>query len=423
VRALKSAALVVAAQASKILVGLVLIKLAAIYIGVEGFGKLGHLMSFVTMLTVLAGGGIVNGIIKYTAEYKKNIWNILRFISTASLYSLIFSLIIFFILLLFASDIAALLFSDPGFDWVVRLVGVTQVCIAFSNLVTGVANGYKNTKVYAIIQIIGNGLSILVIWALIRSFGIHGAAFSIAIGTSFMALPAFVFFYRSKFWKKVKLIKRSEILHFKGLFGFTLMLLVSALTFPATEIFIREMIIVDSGFSDAGLWQALIKLSSVYIGFFGLFLAYYFIPTVSPMQGSAAIRRLTFKYLSVVVLFFVLGAVLFVLFADTFLPLLLSAEFIALEPLLTYQFVGDLFKIASFVIGFVFVAKAATKIYIAAELFQNILFASLAYVFYKEGFDLVSIMHAYILTYMLYFLLSLIALFVFVRKGRLVNEL
>lgn len=414
-KAVASVAFVAVAQVSKILLGLVLIKLIAVYVGVDGLGKLGNLMSLMTMLMVLAGGGIVNGIIKYTAQYQNQQKNLLMFVSSASAYSMFFSTVIFVILLFFAGKIAGVVFTSEGYTWVIYVAAVAQFAFAFSNLVTGVANGHKNTKVYASIQIIGNAITILIVWFAIRYFGEAGAAVSIAIGSALMALPAFIVFYRSSFWKKVRLKKYFKANEARNLSGFTLMLIVSAIAFPAMEFFIRGMIIENSGYSDAGLWQALIKLSSVYVGFFGLFLAYYFIPTVSPLTDARTIKILTFKYMAVVVLIFMIGATLLVSLAGVFLPLLLSKEFLALKPFLIYQLVGDLFKIAAFVIGFVFVAKASVKIYIAAEIFQSLTFIGLAYIFYQDGFELISIMYAYILTYMMYFIVSLI---VFLAKAR-----
>lgn len=417
----KSATLIVAAQISKILVGLVLIKLSAVYVGIEGFGRLGNLMSFVTILTMLAGGGIVNGLIKYTSEYRKNVREVLDFVAASSIYSLYISVIIFLALNLFAQDIAQMLFSVEGFDWVIRLLSVTQICIAFSNLVTGVANGYKNTKVFATVQVVGNIASMIVIWLLISTFGLMGAAFSVAMSYALMVVPAFFFFYRSRFWGRVRLVAKVQGPHFKRLFGFTLMLLVSASTFPVTEIFIRGMIIENSGFIDAGLWQALIKLSSVYIGFFGLFLAYYFIPTISPLRNVAEIRNITCKYFFIVASVFSVGSLLLVVTSNIVLPLLLSDEFVVLAPLLKYQLIGDFFKILAFVIGFVFVAKAKVKVYILAELFQNGLFAVLAFIFYADSYDLVSIMNAYMVAYVVYFLVSLLVFSYFLQKDRLIN--
>jgi len=55
--ALKSAALTVLSQVSKIAVGFILIKLIAVYLGASGMGLLGNFMSLVAILSLMAGGG------------------------------------------------------------------------------------------------------------------------------------------------------------------------------------------------------------------------------------------------------------------------------------------------------------------------------------------------------------------------------
>ena len=87
--ALQSAALTVASQTSKIAVGFILIKLIAVYLGAGGMGLLGNFMSLVAMLSLMAGGGISNGVIKYVAEYKKQPRRLAEFIGSAKLYSLL----------------------------------------------------------------------------------------------------------------------------------------------------------------------------------------------------------------------------------------------------------------------------------------------------------------------------------------------
>jgi O-antigen/teichoic acid export membrane protein len=93
-RALISAALTTLAQISKIGVGFAFIKLVAVYLGAEGMGQLGHFMSAVTMLSLLAGGGIVNGLIKYVAQYKKLPKELLKTIAVSKAYSLTFCVVV-----------------------------------------------------------------------------------------------------------------------------------------------------------------------------------------------------------------------------------------------------------------------------------------------------------------------------------------
>lgn len=53
----------------KIGVGLLVVKLLAVAFGPSGVGQAGNFRQLITVLGVLSGAGIFNGITKYVAEY------------------------------------------------------------------------------------------------------------------------------------------------------------------------------------------------------------------------------------------------------------------------------------------------------------------------------------------------------------------
>ena len=78
---------------------------------------------------------------------------------------------------------------------------------------------------------------------------------------------------------------------------------------------------------------------------------------------------------------------------------------------------GDFFKIGAYVIGFVAVAKAAVRLYIIAEIFQNAIFIALSYVLTNGSLFLSGIMRAYSYTYAIYFILAIIAFLFYLKKA------
>ena len=60
-----------AAVATRLVVGLALNKVLAVYIGPAGFGVIGQFQSLVAMLGALAGGAFGNGVTKLTAERRR----------------------------------------------------------------------------------------------------------------------------------------------------------------------------------------------------------------------------------------------------------------------------------------------------------------------------------------------------------------
>lgn len=194
------------------------------------------------------------------------------------------------------------------------------------------------------------------------------------------------------------------------------MLVFSTISFPLVEILIRQMLIRQVGFHDAGIWQASIRLSAAYLGFFTVFLGFYFMPRVSQQADKRVLSTLVLRYLIFVQAAFLLGALTLYLGRGFFISLLFSEDFSTLNNLIVYQLVGDFFKISSYVFGFVAVAKAATKLYIASEIIQGGVFLGLASLMSFTAHGVESVMQAYMLTYMLYFFVSAGSVIFYLRR-------
>ncbi|KMM81062.1 O-antigen translocase [Pseudomonas deceptionensis] len=406
-KVLNGAILTSCAHLSRIVMGLVLIKIIAFYLGAEGMGQIGQFMSMATMVYMVAGGGITNAVIKYVAEYASRPKQLLRFLSTATTYSVVFSCALLCVGVIFSKVIAVAVFKNSGMYWIIIALAFAQLLFAFVNLVVGVSNGLMQTAVYSKIQIIGSALALPLIWVLIVQFGLAGAALSVLVVYAITCIPAFYFYVNSTFFGKVKL-RKLEMFEFKRISAFTVMMLTSALTFPVVEMMIRHVLIESSGYAAAGIWQGAVKLSSAYLGFFTVFLAYYFMPAISRLDNKGEIGRITIKFLISMMLLFSIGASVFYVGRDFLIPLILASSFDALGDVIVYQLLGDLFRVSSYVIGFVAVAKAATKIYIAAELLQNGLFLLSAMLMLHLYGDIRAVMVSYAVTYIIYFIVSAI---------------
>lgn len=414
-KTIRSALLISSSHLAKILVGFLLLKLIALYLGAEGLGVLGHFMSAVTIVTLLAGGGVVNGVVKFVAEYRCQPRKMLFFISAAAFYSFAFCVAALVLGVVFSKAISIFLFGSDDFYWVVMILAVAQLGFAFINLVTGVCNGLGDTKSFAIIQVIGSLLALPLAWFLIVHYGVAGAAIAI-VAVFFMGIfPALYLFFNSSFIGRITftVVTRADL---KKLSAFTVMLVASALTFPLVEMAVREFLIRNSGYVEAGLWQASIKLSAAYLGFFGVFLAYYFVPLISPVIDKKVIGQHVRRFMLLVMLIFLIGASVLYAGRVFFIPLLLSSDFLALESLIVYQLVGDFFKISAYVVGFVAVAKAATKLYVAAEIAQCVLFMLFGILFFQYYSGAKAVMIGYAFSCFSYFLISLVSFFFYARR-------
>ncbi|QXH52899.1 O-antigen translocase [Pseudomonas fakonensis] len=414
---LQSAALTALAHLSRIAVGFLLIKVVAQSLGPEGLGALGNFMSLATLVYMVAGGGITNGVIKLTSEYNAQAHRLIRMLSTAFSYSLVCCLVIGAGGVFFSEPLAKFVFADGDKWWLVVVLALAQFCYAYVNIVVGVGNGLLHTYVYSSIQIVGSLLAALFTVWLVRGYGFNGASLAVVAIYLMPVFPALYFHLKSNIARRIKWVRltSSEI---RRLAKFSGMVLVSAASFPVVEVVVRSALISASGYEQAGLWQGLVKLSSAYLGFFTVFLSYYFMPLVSREHNKYVIGKLTAWMLLVVMLLFVFGALVLYGWRDFFIPLLLSPDFSAATNYLGYQVVGDGFRVAAYVLGFVAVAKASLRLYVAAEILQNGLFVSMVYGMGRKGADVSVVTQAYAWTYVLYFCVAVVVFAVYLRRQR-----
>lgn len=395
------------AQAIRMIGGLIVIKVIAIYLGPEGFGRLGHFMSLIAILAVLAGGGVLNGIVKYVAEYKNLPEKLHPFLSNALAYSLIFSTLLFIGILFSAKQISLILFNNAEFTELIVFLGVIQFLYGMVTFCNGTINGLRETTKFAKIIIIGTLIGLPTSYCLIVAYGFNGAVIGLAAINACLLLPAVLELYKLGLFKEIKfsLNKQDTI----KLSKFSVMQMFSLATLPLAEMYIRSLIIHDAGWHEAGLWQSLMRLSSVYVGFFTTFLAAYYMPTLSGIFDKNQIFKYVAKYVVAIGGVFILIAVVVYIFREFVFTLIFSKEFIIPAEYVRFQLIGDLFKIMSYVIGFLIVAKAKTKLYIMGELAQTALYLGVATWLIKAG-DVSKVFPAYAISNFMYFSICLLGL-------------
>lgn len=403
-----------AAHGLRMIVNLVIVKMIAVFLGPAAMGVLGHFMSLSTMVSVFAGGGIGNGMAKYVAEYRSNPRRMLRFVGASISYGLCFSVLVLLVSVIAARPLAQTLFGDLTYSWLLPSLGVAHLFCFIGTAVISIVNGQLRSDLFAVITITGYVGSLPIVYLLIAYFGMEGAALALLLSISCTGLSALWLVARSRLTRLVRLtIGRTDALN---LARFSMMLLASATLFPLAEIVIRTRITDFLGLEAAGLWQATSRLSGAYLGFFTVFLATNFMPRLSNMDDRNSIVLLIRRYLVLMGIAFSIFGCLLYLMRDFVIRILFSEAFDGMSELFGWQLLGDFFRLSAYVVGFLGVAKAALKLYIAAEFVQSGLYVALSSVVLSQGGDLPGVLQAYALTYFIYFCISVTGLLIYSRR-------
>ena len=389
------------ATAARLLAGLVVIKLVAWFAGPAGVGKLGQFMSLMSLLAVLAGGGISAGIVKYVAEYRDDKEKLSRLLAAALWYALCASCLMGCAALLFSRQIAVWLLGDQGYENLIRVLAVAQLAIALFNYILAVINGFMDVRRLAFIQVWGSAFSIVLVLWLSRWLHLYGALLALVLGQVLCLAVGLPAWWRSPYFQRSMLRMHFDREMTLRLAAFSVMTLSSALLPPLINIAVRDHLALQFGWTQVGYWQAVSKVSDAYLLFLTTAINIYYLPKLASTHARAALvleLRHAYRYLLPAVV--ALAAVVYVL-RGWVTRLLFSADFMSANALYGPQLLGDVIKIASFILSYVMLAKAMTRLFVISECVFAASYLLLVYVF-TAHFGLVGAMYAFTFNYLIY---------------------
>jgi len=380
--------------------GFIVIKVVAVKIGPEGIAFVGQFQNTTAILTLLATGAITMGVIKYLAQHKTEPLKVQKIIHSAFLISFFCSLIISVIVLSSSHYLSRAAFKTTEYWLVYFLFGLFVMLISFNTLFLAILNGLKEIKKYTLVNISASliGVSFTLLGAFY--FGLIGVLISsTASGIVVFVMNVFIFKKLGISWKPRISNWDKEV--FKMLLAFSVMALVSGFIAPAIQILIRDKMILRFSATEAGYWQAVTKISDYYLGFITSVLAVYYMPRLSEIQDRHELKTEIKNGYKIILPIVGLVAFAIWLFKDLIIHLLFTPQFLPMRPLFAFQLMGDFFKIGSWLLAYLMIAKAMTKTFIITEIFFSLSYVVLSYIFLNK-FGIIGATYSFCINYAIY---------------------
>ncbi|VTT27781.1 WzxE protein [Klebsiella pneumoniae] len=354
----------------KIAAGLLVVKMLAVTYGPAGVGQAGNFRQLITVLGVLAGAGIFNGVTKYVAQTQQQPAELRVVLGTASAMVLGFSLLLAAVFLLFAAPISRALFGHEQYQQVIRIVAFLQMGIAWANLALAIMKGFRDAAGNALALIVGSAIGVAAWFVCYWLGGYSGALVGLAMVPALVVVPAVWLLARRGHLPMRYLLPQWRPEYVRSLGKFTLMALITAVTLPVAWMMMRNLLAQHAGWEQVGLWQGVSSISDAYLQFITASFSVYLLPTLARLQTKAEISREILKSLR-----FVLPAVAAVSFSvwllrDFAIWLLFSSQFTGMRDLFVWQLIGDVLKVGCYVFGYLVIAKASLRFYILTEVSQ-----------------------------------------------------
>ena len=274
----------------KMAMGFVIAKVVAIYTGPTGMAMLGQVQSMVGSLNGVINAPVGSGIVRYTAEKKeKGFEACAPWWRAAVQWVLIISAIMIPSGLLLAGHIANWLFQDKALAWVVMATVCVLPLSAIGTLCNSVINGQQLYRRYVGLGMLSAIISGCVMLTMIVMANIQGALLASAVQAALIGLVMLVANLRQPWFRLQYWWGRTDPKARKAIGGYMLMAITTALTVPISLILVRTILIEHVGWEAAGHWQAVWKISEVYLGVITMALGTYYLPRLSSLVGVDAI--------------------------------------------------------------------------------------------------------------------------------------
>lgn len=397
----------------KVISSFIINKIISLYIGPSGLALIGNLQNLISSLLVLSNGAITDGIIKYTAEYQ-TIEQKQKIFSTSIMISLICSLITSILLFTFSIDLSELILKDAQYSSVFVVFGITVFFFALNTILMSILNGQKEIKKYVLVNIVSSIFSLFFTSFLIIQLNLIGALYALVVNQSIIFFVTLGFVIKSS-WFKLDYFKHGvDKESLTKLSKYSLMAITSALTISVSHLIVRNYIGENLSWDEAGYWQGIWYISTMYLMVVTTSLSVYYLPKLSAITNNIELKKEIISGYKIIMPIVIVLALGIYIFRELVVHIAFTDKFIPMIELFKWQLIGDVIKIASWLLGYIMTAKAITKIFIITEILFSASFVILSILFI-DSFGLVGVTYAFSLNYFIYLI---VMIFIFSRRFR-----
>ena len=391
----------------RMLTGLISVKVVAVLIGPSGIALLGQLNNFASIVMILASGGINTGITKYIAEFKNDDFEVKKLLSSALKITIYCSLACGLLLVLLSGYLSEKIMLSAGYSYVFVIFGLTIILYALNNLIASILNGYKEFKLFVLVSIVGSIGGLIFTLLFVYFLGLKGALIS---AVTFQSVMFFIslFMIRNLAWVQKDYFKyKLDTISRNKYFKYSLMTLVTAATAPVAQLLLRGHVIANISTIEAGWWEAMNRISNMYLLVITTSFSVYYLPRLSELKENYEIKAEIFKAYKIIVPTLIVSFTILYFARFITIRILFSAEFLKMEKLFVWQLLGDFFKICSWLLAYLMIAKTMTKTFIFTEIFATVFYLLVAYILMNYT-GVIGITQAYAINYFIYFILMVV---------------
>lgn len=367
--------IVAAMMIIKSLAGLAALKVQASQLLPASFATLSQFMTVAGLVTNVSSAAITTGMTVLLARTLSAAATV-QLIRTGQVFAIGLSCLISFVcvmLFFFGTDLISI---SPLPRYLFLILAAAPWLITQSSIVQARLTSSFHLNLISKLSNVSAIATALLIIALTFAFGLTGSAIAVAIGPMLAASILLLFSADKRLADGVPPADGHPARHIWELLRFSAVMLVAIAAVPMSQLIVRESMMSVGAIEQAGFWSSAVRLSDVYMQFFGLLLMSYVLPKISARTAPVETKRMFVKYLGYLSLVGAVALAMVYVLREQIVVLALAPEFRPTIGLMPSQLTGDFFRI---VLSFFFWFAYGQNLRVLAateEVFQACLFYS-----------------------------------------------
>lgn len=300
-------------------------------------------------------------------------------------------------------------FGNRNYTFAFIWISLTLIFQQLSSGQLVVLQGLRKLKYLAKADMIGAVIGLMIAVPMYY-FWRFEAIVPVIIISSLTSLVLTWYFSRKVGISPVKISRRTTVAEGKGMLKMGFMLSLTGLMTTGVSYFVRVYISNTGGVDQVGLYNAGFAIITTYVGMVFTAMGTDYYPRLSAMAfDNIKAKQLINQQAEVAILILAPILSIFLVFINWVVIILYSNKFVAVNEMIHWAAIGMYFKAATWSVGFILLAKGASKLYFWNELLSNIYVLVFNITAYKlaglEGLG-ISFLAAYFICFIQIFLVA-----------------
>lgn len=376
---LKTTTIIGGASVINVAIAVAVAKTLALLAGPQGVGLYGLYGGMVAMIASIAGIG-TGGVRAIAAAHANRDNNELASVAQALTWiTFLIALAIALIVLILRQTLAEWILDDPGQATAVGVLSVAIFMALCAASMMARMSGTGRLARLAQVTIMANLLSGVSMVIGLRLMGQSGLLVGVVATPALTTILCYLSLRETEIFRGPGPL-RAVRAHGSAIIRTGISLSVSASFSGLSLLVVRSRINHVLGPESMGHFQAAWSISMTYIGFVLSAIALDYFPRLSGMSNNPeGMKRLLNQQTTMALVITTPIFIVLFVFSPWIVKALYSSNFQSTTPILRWQVLGDVFKIASWPLGYLLLAIHKEKHYLIAELAWNIMFVTITW--------------------------------------------